>query len=157
MRNFILLLASVVAIGYGGCSKKDKPCEPVSVVVSPDEIARVEQYLRNKGISAEKDDRGFYYTIEALGTGDHPSACANVTVNYSGTLTNGTVFDARNGISFNLDGLIAGWRMGIPLIAKGGKVILYLPPSLAYGAYETNGIPGNSILIFHIDLVGIND
>ncbi|HAD33478.1 MAG TPA: FKBP-type peptidylprolyl isomerase, partial [Chitinophagaceae bacterium] len=59
-----------------------------------------------------------------------------------------------NGVSFGLDGLIVGWQEGIPLIGAGGKIKLYLPPSLAYGSNANGNIPANSSLIFDIDLLG---
>jgi FKBP-type peptidyl-prolyl cis-trans isomerase len=76
-----------------------------------------------------------------------------VKVNYSGSLTNGSVFDSGNGVSFPLANLIIGWQQGIPLVGKSGKIILYLPPSLGYGSSAQNGIPANSIMIFTIDLL----
>ena len=55
-----------------------------------------------------------------------------------------------------LSQVVVGWQQGIPLIAPGGNITLYLPPSLAYGPQAQTGIPANSILIFKIDLLGIN-
>ena len=66
------------------------------------------------------------------------------------------MFDSGNGVSFGLNQLIVGWQEGIPLIAPGGSITLYLPPSLAYGAQAQQGIPANSILVFQIDLIRIN-
>jgi len=78
-----------------------------------------------------------------------------VVVNYVGKLTNGTIFDSGNNVSFSLGGLITGWQEGIPLIAPGGSITLYLPPSLAYGSRATGSIPANSNLIFKIDLKSV--
>lgn len=75
-------------------------------------------------------------------------------VNYLGRLTNGDVFDQGNGVEFALSKLVIGWQEGIPLIGAGGKIKLYLPPSLAYGSQAVSGIPANSILVFDIDLLG---
>ena len=58
--------------------------------------------------------------------------------------------------------LIEGWKMGLPLIQKGGKIRLYIPPSLGYGPNDLKDrnnnvvIPGNSILIFDITLYDFN-
>jgi FKBP-type peptidyl-prolyl cis-trans isomerase FkpA len=105
---------------------------------------------------ATADERGFYYTIHSAGSGTKPTICSNVTVNYTGKLTTGSTFDSANGISFDLNRLIVGWQAGIPLIAPGGSITLYLPPSLAYGSQAQTGIPANSILVFRIDLVKVN-
>ncbi|RYF50166.1 MAG: FKBP-type peptidylprolyl isomerase, partial [Cytophagaceae bacterium] len=109
-------------------------------------------YITSKGIKATADERGFYYTIQSPGTGAKPTICSEVTVNYVGKLTNNETFDSGNDVSFGLNQLVLGWQEGIPLIAPGGKITLYLPPSLAYGSQEQPGIPANSILVFEIEL-----
>ena len=50
---------------------------------------------------------------------------------------------------------IEGWKIGIPLIKKGGKLKLIIPSALAYGCNDISGIPGNSILFFDIDLIDV--
>ena len=120
------------------------------------EVATLKEFIEASGISATADDRGFYYTIQAPGSGENPTVRSNVTVNYEGSLTNGKVFDSGKNISFGLYQLILGWQEGIPLVAPGGSITLYLPPSLAYGSRAQGGIPANSILIFKIDLIRIN-
>lgn len=154
--GFSLLFCALIA---GSCQQADQgPCtQPTVTTKAPEvEITTLKQYIDSSRISAKADERGFYYTIESPGSGAKPTACANVTVNYAGKLTNGTTFDSASGISFDLNQLIVGWQEGIPLVAPGGSITLYLPPSLAYGSQEQNGIPANSILVFKIDLVKIN-
>lgn len=151
-KMFVLLLASVVMVT--SCSKDDGPdCSPVNITAPAEEVQALRDYLTTNSITATEDSRGFFYTITAAGSGAKPTVCNAVTVNYSGKLTNGTSFDAASGVSFNLSQLIVGWQEGIPLIAKGGKITLYLPPSLGYGSAAVGSIPANSILIFDIDLV----
>lgn len=156
MKNIIFVLSVIISCGvFAGCAKKDQSCNPVIDAAPASEVQALEQYLSANKIEATKDDHGFYYKIDAAGTGDHPDACSEVSVNYKGTLTNGTIFDQAQGVRFQLKGLITGWQTGIPLIGKGGKITLYLPPSLAYGNKASNGIPANSILIFSIDLIKV--
>ncbi|GAB3794348.1 hypothetical protein GCM10028819_07770 [Spirosoma humi] len=146
------------ALAVVGCQQADRPCtEPVVSTKAPqEETVLLKQYIDANHIPAKADDRGFYYTIESPGSGNKPTACSNVTVNYSGKLTNGKTFDSASGISFTLNQLIVGWQEGIPLLAPGGSIVLYLPPSLAYGSQEQGEIPANSILVFKIDLVKVN-
>lgn len=154
----ITVFAALLAGTFGACDKKttsNASCPPVTTSAPADEVTRLEQYLASANLTPVKDDRGFYYTIDQPGSGDKPSACATVTVNYKGRLTTGEEFDAADGVEFPLPNLIVGWQEGIPLIAPGGKVTLYLPPSLAYGSEAQQGIPANSILIFEIDLVDV--
>lgn len=120
------------------------------------EITALKEFIDASNTVATADDRGFYYTIHSPGSGEKPTVRSNVTVNYNGQLTNGNTFDSGKDISFGLYQLITGWQEGIPLIAPGGSITLYLPPSLAYGSRAQRGIPANSILIFKIDLIRIN-
>ena len=154
--GFALIAWAVLA---GSCRQGDQaPCTQTTVTTKApeEEIATLKQYITTSRIAAKADGRGFYYTIQAAGSGAKPTACANVTVNYTGMLTNGKVFDSATDISFDLNQLIVGWQEGIPLLAPGGSITLYLPPSLAYGSQEQNEIPANSILVFKIDLVNVN-
>jgi FKBP-type peptidyl-prolyl cis-trans isomerase FkpA len=150
---FVGLLASSCQLG------QRTPCDPTPVVtnVPQSEVMALKQYIDSKGIKATANERGFYYSIQKPGSGAKPTICSNVTVNYKGTLTNGESFDSGNDISFGLNQLVLGWQVGIPLVAPGGSVTLYLPPSLAYGSQEQSGIPANSILVFEIDLVKVSN
>lgn len=151
----LLLLLLILAAGFAGCKKSSESCETVTVTAPAEEVNRVQDYLYTRGIEAIKDNRGFFYRISKPGTGSRPTICSTVTVNYSGSLTSGSEFDAASNISFGLGQLITGWQEGIPLISKGGSITLYLPPSLAYGSQTNGNIPANSILIFNIDLVDV--
>ena len=152
-----ILLAWTLLVS--SCQQADKgPCTlpAVDTKAPQSDVTALKQFIDSRKITATRDERGFYYAVQSSGSGDKPTVCSNVTVNYSGTLTNGTPFDSGSGISFDLNQLIVGWQEGIPLVAPGGSITLYLPPSLAYGPQEQNGIPANSILIFKIDLLRIN-
>lgn len=95
---------------------------------------------------------GYFYSIKNAGSGKQPSSCSDVTVNYTGTFTSGEVFDQGSDVSFNLSQLILGWQMGIPKLREGGQILLYVPPSIAYGDETSGKIPGHSMLVFKIDL-----
>jgi FKBP-type peptidyl-prolyl cis-trans isomerase FkpA len=160
MKKYTLALLVAAALMAGSCQPGDTtPCTATTVTTKApaSEVALLKQYIDASKITATADDRGFYYTIQKPGTGAKPTVCSNVTVNYTGKLTDGSTFDSGNGISFGLNQLILGWQEGIPLIAPGGSITLYLPPSLAYGSAAQNGIPANSILVFTIDLTRINN
>ncbi len=142
---------------FSGCRQTNDCTASTVTTKAPDaEVATLKQYIAANEISATADSRGFYYSIQSPGTGTKPTVCSNVTVNYSGKLTTGSTFDSGNSVSFGLNQLVTGWQEGIPLIAPGGSITLYLPPSLAYGSADQNGIPANSILVFKIDLLKVN-
>ena len=102
-------------------------------------------------------------TIEELviGTGATAALGNVVTVHYTGMFTNGTVFDSSAGkapIQFQLGAgqVIPGFEQGIVGMKVGGKRRMTIPPSLAYGsAGRPPTIPGNSTLVFEVDLVSI--
>jgi FKBP-type peptidyl-prolyl cis-trans isomerase FkpA len=163
MRTIIGIVALLLSVTlWLGCTKKadtdNVSCNyQVQGSAPASEIDALTQYILKDSIDAIQDKRGFYYKIDTTGSSDKPNLCSNVQVNYVGTLTSGKIFDQAQNVQFNMNGLILGWQAGIPLIGKGGKVTLYLPPSFGYGSNELNGIPANSILIFSIDLINFSN
>lgn len=127
------------------------------VVVPASEMTALQAYVATRLTMPVLHPGGFYYEIQAAGTGTvTPAICTNVKVKYAGYLTNGTKFDEELvGITFKLGQLIVGWQRGLPLIKKGGSITLFLPPSLGYGSSAVGSIPANSILIFTIDLLDL--
>jgi peptidylprolyl isomerase len=105
-------------------------------------------------------DTGLRIFDHEVGTGATPSQLGGVTVNYTGFLTNGCVFDSSYTrpvpTTFELGGLIAGMKEGIGSMAIGGKRRISIPGDLAYG---TSGIPGripaNATIIFEVELVEV--
>jgi FKBP-type peptidyl-prolyl cis-trans isomerase len=102
---------------------------------------------------------------ETLKPGDGPEAKPGqtATVHYTGTLTDGKVFDSSRTrdepFSFALDdtgGVITGWIEGIPGMRVGERRKLTIPPELAYRAEgRPPTIPPNATLIFEVDLISI--
>jgi len=97
-----------------------------------------------------------------IGSGTEAKAGNNVTVNYLGTLLNGTKFDSSydrgQPFSFLLGGrqVIPGWDEGLLGMKVGGKRKLTIPPALAYGERGVPGaIPENSTLVFEVELLGV--
>jgi FKBP-type peptidyl-prolyl cis-trans isomerase len=88
-----------------------------------------------------------------------PTTADRVKVHYHGTLINGTVFDSSvqrgEPLTIPVAGVISGWIEALQLMSVGEKWIIYVPPALGYGAEQTGGIPGNSALIFEIELIAI--
>lgn len=151
MRRYLMLLLPAAMLMVS-CGKNNGDCPEVTVTAPASEVATLKSYLDAAGITATEDARGFFYIITDAGTGDQPSSCSGVTVDYTGKFTTGTTFDTGNNVSFKLSSLITGWKEGIPLIKAGGSITLYLPPSLAYGSSGSGSIPPNAYLIFTISL-----
>jgi len=154
--NKLILIAFAFFIALSACIKNDAPeCNTVNTTAPAAEVAVLRTYLDTNNISAAEDSRGFFYSISNPGSGTKPTICNAIQVNYTGKLTNGTVFDSTTGVAFYLSQLIPGWQEGIPLIAPGGSITLYLPPSLGYGSSGSGSVPANSNLIFEITLTAI--
>lgn len=153
-KNFLLTL--VLGLLFFSCKKGGCDYDACGYTAPATEIQEVQTYLTNNSITATQHCSGLFYKIENPGTGSNPSACSSVTVRYKGMLQNGTVFDqATTPVSFNLGMLITSWRNGLPLIKAGGKIILYVPPSLGYGDQSNGTIPAHSILVFEVELIAV--
>jgi hypothetical protein len=97
---------------------------------------------------------GLQYRDVVVGAGATPSSSlATVTVNYEGRLLDGTRFDGREGMTFQLNRVIAGWTEGVGSMRVGGRRQLIVPPSLGYGESGTDAIPPNATLVFDVELL----
>ncbi len=108
----------------------------------------------------EATDRQLVVQDEAVGTGDTAQAGNVITVNYVGKLQDGTVFDTSIGrepyqFTLGMGQVIPGWDQGLQGMKVGGKRLLIVPPSLAYGAQGNGPIPANSTLIFEVTLLSV--
>jgi FKBP-type peptidyl-prolyl cis-trans isomerase len=124
------LVVVAAALALGGCGS-DSPTEP--------SLFRAEDLV--------------------VGSGDPAVAGDSLTVHYIGSLENGQVFESSyvTGVpyTFRLGArtVIQGWDQGLVGMRVGGKRKLTIPPALAYGSQGRPGIPGNSTLIFEIELL----
>lgn len=103
---------------------------------------------------------GLQYKILQEGTGPKPTAADTVTVNYRGTLLDGTEFDSsyKRGqpASFPVGGIIKGWTEALLLMPVGSKWQLFIPADLAYGPRQAGPTIGpNSTLVFEVELLSI--
>ncbi len=127
-------------------------------------------YFASKKITPIKTPSGLYYTVKEEGSGEKPVTGDNVTMNYTGTLLDGTKFDSNEDTAFKhvqpfefvlgKGAVIKGWDEGIALLKTGSKATLYIPSPLAYGPQarpgggaNPKGIPANSILLFDVQVV----
>lgn len=113
--------------------------------------------VTGKGVTTTS---GLQYWDIQPGTGAEAKKGDTVSVQYSGWLTNGKLFDSSRGRPFTFTigagQVIKGWEEGVAGMKIGGKRQLKIPPELAYGAGGYPGvIPPNSTLIFDVTLEGI--
>lgn len=150
---------------FSSCLKKEWKCpySELNIKAPESEVVNLGEYLDSRGIVAQEDPSGLYYIVEAEGTGTTAEVCSIVTVNYTGRFINDEIFDSTNGtpVQFRLGDLIPGWQKGIKHIKPGGKIKLFIPPSLGYGSVDRKDmndnvvVPANSMLIFNLDLIAV--
>lgn len=104
---------------------------------------------------------GLQYKVLTEGKGAKPKATDTVSVDYEGTLINGTVFDSsyKRGqpVSFPVNGVIKGWTEALQLMPEGSTWMVYIPSKLAYGEQAPSPLIGpNSTLIFKVHLNSIS-
>lgn len=167
MKKTALFLVALVVMIAGSCKKDDAcPYSDSGRSAVAEERAYLANYLSVNSIAATEHPSGVYYTVVSAGTGAAPAICSRINVRYKGTLIpSGTQFDATvgtNSASFQLGELIIGWQKALPVIKAGGKINLYIPPSLGYGPNNITNpstgvvvIPGNSYLKFEIELLDV--
>jgi len=105
-------------------------------------------------------DSGLQYTVITEGEGTSPTDKDAVTVNYTGTLIDGTVFDSSvergEPATFGVTRVIPGWTEALKLMKPGAKWKIFIPAELAYGERGTMGTIGpNETLIFEIELISV--
>jgi FKBP-type peptidyl-prolyl cis-trans isomerase len=103
---------------------------------------------------------GLRFKVLSYGSGPKPKATSTVKCLYEAKFIDGRILDStknRNNepSEFSLSAVIPGWTEGLQYIGVGGRIILYCPPSLAYGSRRVGPIPPDSVLIFEIELVDI--
>ena len=125
---------------------------PINAIITPTATSGANMITTADGLQMED---------EVVGTGPEVKSGDTVTVNYVGTLTDGTKFDSsydRNQpftTQIGVGQVIKGWDEGIVGMKVGGKRKLIIPPSLGYGDQAAGTIPPNSTLIFEVELVSI--
>jgi len=102
---------------------------------------------------------GLEYHIITEGNGTPPKSTDEVTVNYKGSLLDGTEFDSsyKRGqpASFPVNGVIPGWQEALVLMKPGSKWELFIPPNLAYDVNSPPAIPPGSMLTFEVELIKV--
>ena len=120
-------------------------------------IAFLEENGKKEGVTSTES--GLQYEVISEGAGPKPVDTSTVSVFYEGTLLDGTIFDGnydtKDTVSFPLNGVIPGWTEGVQLMSIGSTYRFFIPANLAYGPADSGPIPGNSVLIFRIELLGI--
>lgn len=104
-------------------------------------------------------ESGVQYQEISPGSGAMPKPEDTVSVRYKGSLIDGTEFDSsykrKKPAEFPLNAVIPGWTEALQLMKEGSKYKIFIPPQLGYGERGSQRIPGNSVLIFEVELLKV--
>lgn len=170
MLKNVLIISAIIIVGILGVSSlSNQPSQKINQTVSPSPANVIINNSQTASPSASAVAAENFITMNdglkiedlKVGTGSAVVAGNTVTVNYLGTLQDGTKFDSsydRNApftTQIGVGQVIKGWDEGIVGMKTGGKRKLIIPPSLGYGDQATGSIPPNSTLTFEVELLGI--
>jgi peptidylprolyl isomerase len=185
MKRSLLATALVVTAAVAGCGASPEPAaapppapRATQITLAPPVIAPVGSAVpgipalegtptdltapTKAGAAATDPPAGLLAQDIVVGTGPVAALTDTVAVRYTGTLyTDGTQFDSSwtDGdapIQFPLDGVVPGFAQGIEGMQVGGRRVIVIPPALGYGSRANGPIPGNSTLVFVVDLVALS-
>ncbi len=140
--------------------------ELAKIQAAKDEVT-IQNYIKEKGLkNVQKTESGLYYIITQKGSGPNAEKGKKVNVNYTGYLLDGKMFDSNvdpskhhvEPFKFKLgEGqVIRGWDEAFTLLNKGAKAKIIIPSTMAYGPQAMgDDIPANSVLLFEVELKGI--
>jgi FKBP-type peptidyl-prolyl cis-trans isomerase len=175
MLGVAIILIAILAMSQNKTSKQ--PADLLNdILISPTATINLKQQSVNTTLpstpsttlqstatdsAAQVLEGGLKIQDTAIGTGPEVKSGDTISINYRGTLENGTQFDSSydRGQPFEtqigVGRVIEGWDKGVVGMKAGGKRILTIPPSLGYGDQQTGSIPPNSTLIFEVELMAI--
>jgi FKBP-type peptidyl-prolyl cis-trans isomerase FklB len=158
MKSFFTLTLALGLLAGCGIKKDQATMETNPSIKSDAGETFLAENAKKEGVKTTAS--GLQYKVIKSGTGESPKLTDTVKVHYHGTLINGTVFDSSvqrgQPISFPVGGVIQGWVEALQLMKVGDKWQLFIPARLAYGNQSPGaGIPPNSVLIFEVELLGI--
>ncbi len=156
-------------------AKMKKEAEHAEVQLGVD-IKIIEDYIAENNLNANRTESGLFYVIEEEGSGESIEMGNGASVDYTGYLMDGTLFDTSNAdrakeagvyseqrdqmngyapleVQVGVGRVIPGWDEGLGLLRNGAKAKFLIPSTLAYGSRQQGGvIKPNSILIFDVEI-----
>lgn len=157
-RRILAVVLCGLALGAAGCGMVKTPGQ-VSSENLTDGAAFLAANAKAAGVSTLPS--GVQYKVVRSGpeAGLRPKVVDEVKVHYEGKLLDGRVFDSsyRRGVpaAFTLQGLIPAWTEALQLMRPGDEWTLWVPPEQGYGEFGAGPIPGNSVLVFRIELLDV--
>ena len=155
--SFFILSVSVLLIV--SCLPFEEE-EPRTLEIELEELELLISGLISKGYDIDTTELGVYYVVYEEGSGPNPLEGDTLSIEYIGTFTDGSIFDAsldhwENGIwefTYLEQQLIPGFDNALSVMKKGGEIDAIIPSSLAYGITGSGIIPPYTTLIFNLKL-----
>lgn len=139
----------LIAVGVGGAYAASQ--KPVAMAMPP--AAFMAANAKKHGVKASAS--GLEYQVLKPGAGPTPTTADVVQIEYRGTLTSGSEFDASPAgqpVALPVAGVVPGFAEALMLMPRGAKYRVWIPPQLGYGEQEKGPIPANSVLVFDITM-----
>lgn len=153
MKKYLLLIVLLVA-GLSACQKITTNTLSEKQAVIDDQ--KIQDYVKANNLTVTKDAAtGVYYNIINPGTAPNPTVLSTVKVTYTYKYLNDLEIGTITGTQAKVSAFVAGLQIGIPKIGTGGRILLIVPSGKAYGTGDQNGIPGNSVIVYTLDLDGV--
>lgn len=149
MKKLLIALGLFALITVVSCGKtEDTGCTPVAVAKEKDAMVK---FCTDNNITYIEHPSGILYQIMVPGTGAPLDANSTVAAIYTGKFLSGVTFEANaTPATFGLNQVIEGWKIGIPLVRRGGRIRLVIPSALAYSCVGRGSIPPNTPLYFDV-------
>lgn len=152
-RNLFLFFGLIISVVFAGCSS-------YSEAEKAGFDAIIQAHIAEQNNTFERLENGLYYHIIDKGnlTQDNIHWNNRVTFTYEASFLSGEIFQVITEdapLTFFVRELIIGWQDGLSLIKPDGEIILIIPPQLAYGNKNTDAIPPNSILKYHLKVLKV--
>jgi len=142
----------------------EKEQQQINISSEQEELKYLDHYLKITNTIVKPTQSGLYFVEQTKGSGKKAIAGKKVIVHYTGSFTDGRVFDSSLKRSepfefkLGIGEVIAGWDEGISKMSEGGRATLVIPSNLAYGNKGYGKIiPPFTSLVFEIDLIEVKD
>lgn len=148
MKYYYLLILGLIAASCSTYSDSDR--------ASFDR--KIENYIDSTGIEMTRVENGLYFNIIDQGQEENIKLTDRITFHYKGEFLDGEVFQTipkEEALTFYVRELIVGWQDALTLIGNGGEIEVIIPPHLGYGTENTELIPPNSILKYHLKVIDV--
>ncbi len=148
--------AALCSVHSGPVTAAEAPAAKGTATMPQD--AYLAQNLKKPGWKAT--EKGLQYrVVKAAAGGPKPLPGSIVTVHYDGTFTDGRKFDSsydrQEPATFQLENVIEGWQIGVPMMREGETWEFAIPAAIAYGPEDRGPIPGGSTLLFRVRLLWV--